>query len=186
MSDSRTHNIVGGTDGLYITLFDTTSNDYYTANDINIVSGVDGGQVVLQNVSTGISYSADLTEAVVIESRSVAGTIVPVSAFTPSIAVLPDTLYSTYYIINAEKISSPATIVELPSSKTVIFYGVSDVKIKRSIIGTAWKTVYSGKSPHYDNSLKVKSWFDNMKIANDLGYTGEALRLLEALKKVIS
>lgn len=185
MSDFRTYNVIGGTDGMYVTLFDTTSDADYISNDINITTGVDGGQLVLQDASNGTSYSVTLDASTVMNSRSISGTRILTSSFSPVVTQLPDTLYSTYYIISAAKISSPATIVELPAAKNAVFYGISDVKIKRSIISSMWKTVYSGRSPHYDNSLKIKSWFDNMKIANDLGYTGEAFRLLKALKKII-
>lgn len=192
MSNFRTHNLVGGIDGLYIKLYDTTINSTYVTNDVDILTGITGGELTITDVVTDATYNTTLSIEQVLESRSSAGCLIPTSDFTPSIVNsissgggFDDSLYSTEYTINAVKISNPLTPTTSTSTMSVLFYGIIDIKIKRSIINTAWKVVYSGKSLYYDNALKLKSWFDNMKTANELGFNSEALRLLNALKKVV-
>jgi hypothetical protein len=179
---SGTHTIEVGIDGAYIIVRDTTTDAEYLAGTGLPVSELSfvGGLLEIDNPAATISKSYIMTGDDVIATRTGPGLkIMAIDLIGAN--VIPDDLYEIVLIINLDH-NAPYV---RQSGGTSMFYGVVHKKLMTAVISTAWKIVYSNKNPYYDNSLKLKSWFDNMKIASDLGFYSESLRLLKALQKVL-
>lgn len=190
------HKITGGIDGLYVVVHDNTStSEYINESGVTQMSDIvfSTGTLSIIDVNTNIQYDCELTESDFNDMfYGVNGAIIDVSRIgSPALSVIADGMYNSSLIMN---FTMPSLIDEQgmfpmfdreSTTSSDVFYGVIQKKLMTTVISTAWKIVYSNKNPYYDNSLKLKSWFDNMKIAQDLGFYSESLRLLKALQKVL-
>lgn len=188
MALNRTHAIDIGIGGTYFVLKDTTGASNYEANGIDPLhvksitypNGITDGELSMTNADTKVVYTISLTGAQVIESMTSDGFRIDTALLDPSVAAIPDGLYTTVYTVSAG--SGPT---DYESELIKLFYGVSYKDITNSIISTSWKIVYTNRNPYYDNALKLKSWFTNMTLADELGFHSESLRLLKALQKTL-
>lgn len=168
------HSITGAIDGSYFVLKATNDMSDYTDNGIDIDTDSESLDLDVSYNGTSIgSISLDAANTVLFLSSGVK--IYP-SSF--SLTTFSDGLYST-------TVTTTISSVEYESSDESILYGIVEASAIKYIFNTDWKNSYKDINIYFDNSIKIKSWLNNIKLANDNDLPNEGSRILTSLQRAI-
>lgn len=179
MAGNRTHSIISGNKGLYVVVKDTTTWDVYTDNGIDINNDYVGGTIIITNSELDIAtYTLGPND--MISLRDVNGLVLEPADFSGlTSSIFEDGRYdiSTTIEFTGDILLSCIT--------DNVFYGEALNKISKVIINSNWKDAFGDRSVYKDNSIKLKSWYDSVVMANELGLIDEAERILNVINRVV-
>lgn len=173
---TRTHEAYGGLDGVFINIKDTTTLQDYIDEGIDISTDFNSGNLELTERTSGTVTNYAINQTMFNSLRDVNG--LNVTATDLSLGTITDDLYDIVLTLTFSATGYDST------TETLV-YGTLTPKVLNSIIDSNWREQYRDINSYLKDSIKIKSWYDNMKYSEEAGLPSEGLRLLKALEKVV-
>jgi len=174
---TRTHEFTGGLDGAFVVIKDTTTLQDYIDEGIDISTDFDSGSLQITERTSGDISNYAINQTGFNSLRDVNG--LELSASDLSLTKFVDDVYDVVLTLTFNSTGYDSTTEDL-------LYGIVEPKVLNSILDSNWKNQYRDINTYLKDSIKIKSWYDNMKYSEEAALPSEGLRLLKALEKVVS
>lgn len=183
MALTRTHKVTEAVDAKSAVFYDTTVLQDYIDNGIDIDTDIVSVTITLIDNTSGSEYSFDAT-ADFLSMRDAGGLNVTSSDFSYGLDEFTDDLYN----IKIELIeNSTGDEVSYISETNQFFYSQVKNGVVETVVRSDWRTVFDANSrpSRSKNWLKLKSWMDNLIIADEQGFLTEGKKILDSLKLLV-
>ena len=184
MANFRTHTIDGGLGGSYLILKDMTPDSLYIENGVDIINDTFIlGELIITD-SEEVQHTVQFDYSDFLDSRGLSGLKIDSSDFSPSLPSIADGRYTSVYNTSFSQ-NGGETTDEYLSELDSVLYGNTTASVIQLIMDSNWKTSYGDRTANSSNSIKVKSWYDSVVMANNTGLISEAERILIALQRIL-
>jgi hypothetical protein len=182
MALERIHTCTLSIDGTYINLKDITTLADYVSEGIN--------DPVAQTVAITITATDDTTStahtytatASASDLRDPAGLDILATAFSGGISTFVDDLWEI-------KIDWTFDVSGTPYNSTTdnFFYSTVKNEVVKDVISADWKDGfnYKSKQTYSKRALQMKSWIDQLELADKNGLLNEGKTILNSLKSIL-
>ena len=170
------YKITGSIDGSYINIQATNPESDYIDEGISIdgdLDSIDLDLTINNQLMPTVQFSQEDSLLILTSGLKVYPTTFGIESFDDGI------YYGSYTAIVS------AALGTYLSESTIVLYGITEQSALKFIFDTDWKNSYKDINIYFDNSLKVKSWLNNIKLSNDADLPNEGYRILKSLQKAI-
>jgi len=179
MALTRTHKVTEVVDSKSAIFYDTTPLADYVSEGIDIDVDVTSVIITLTGDLTSTDYTYDAT-AEFAGMRDAGGLNITATDFAYDGTTFIDDLYT----ITIDLIANATTYT---STTNQFFYATVKNSVVGVVVNTDWKAVFdmNSRESKSKNYLKLKSWLDNLIIADEQGFLTEGKVILAALKVAV-
>ena len=176
MALTTSHKITGSINGSYIIFEDTTLASDYVAEGIDTSTDVTSVDITI-TLET-VDYVFNSTQ---IQAQSFVDSDLKLTPADFGLSTFEDNLYDVSIILNVT-----SGLGSYTSTSSTVLYGIVEQSALAYILNTDWKAVYRDITIYFDNSLKIKSWLNSIKLSNEFNLPSEGYRILKSLQKALS